>query len=192
MVSCAETVMTFVAGLERDVGDRPERRPRAVPLPPRSFDQVTDWIVPSASDALPPSVMNGTVEVVAGADVGDAIGDRRQHTERVDDVDDLDGDVRDAPDSADRNGAGPHVDHVVVDVEVQRVLVGRPAVEDEQPPSRRRPRRCRPLRPGRGSHARELVQRLADQTTVSCPSASSASTRSTPTRSRDTGIEPLT
>ena len=63
--SSADTVMTFVARLQRDVGGRPAVVPVVVPLPPRSLAQVTDDDRRRVSDAVPASVMNADVAVMA-------------------------------------------------------------------------------------------------------------------------------
>ena len=71
-VSTTVIEITFVPDWSGTLAAVHEVVPAATPLPPRSFDHVTDWM-PCASAAVPASVMNGVEAVVEAADVGAAM-----------------------------------------------------------------------------------------------------------------------
>ena len=71
--STTETVITFVPGASGMSVAVQALVPVAGPLPPRSFDQVTDATGPSASEAVPARVTKGRVQGVDAADVGDVM-----------------------------------------------------------------------------------------------------------------------
>ena len=94
--------------------------PTAAPLPPRSLAQVTD-VTPVSSAAVPASVMNGAVDVVAGSAVGDVIVTVGHCRHAIEDVDVLDFRVGDTRGGADEDRVREHRHHLGLGVEVDRV-----------------------------------------------------------------------
>ncbi len=74
--SFADTVMTFTPACSGMSATDQFVVPVAVPLPPRSFTHVTD-VTATSSAAVPASEMNGVVDAIAGAVVGELIVTRR-------------------------------------------------------------------------------------------------------------------